>query len=238
MKSYNISIRALNQLGQSENYTSIIVQTKDVPINNQGYFDDSVFSSEKKRTFCDTFSDLSIIDKCYLNLRDRALEYRLDNETFHLIKIPLCIRINLSNETSLCEKIVTSTGIIQLNQSAIDSISNVSICLDEYEEFCGETYPIEISTEKFEFSKAKIYIDSNLLESFRTFDWMLIMIISIICFAFLLFVVGVICLICKCRRRRRENTHQPRDNFMILTSNKTTSEQPVIIEPVLSNSTK
>jgi hypothetical protein len=76
---------------------------------------------------------------------EKSLHYRLNNLSFLSIKIPLCIRIDLSNQTNLCQHILRSHGIIKLNENNLNNIQNVSICLDQYEDFCGKSIRIKIS---------------------------------------------------------------------------------------------
>ena len=121
---YNVSIRARNRLGQSRKSLSIKGQTKDVPIARE---------------------DLPQIEYSSLHFSDRTLDYRLNNFTFISSKIPLCLRIDISNRSTICERIVTSSGIIQLDDNDLMNVLNVSICLDQYEDFCGQAIPVEKS---------------------------------------------------------------------------------------------
>ncbi len=91
--------------------------------------------------------DLPLIEYSSLHLSEKSLHYRLNNFSFTSIKIPLCIRIEISNETNLCQRIVTSSGIIKLYENNLNHIRNISICLDQYEDFCGESVLIKISKE-------------------------------------------------------------------------------------------
>lgn len=128
LQDYNITVRAFNQLGASANSAYLHVKTKDVPIVR---------------------SDLPLIESAFVTPVDTSLHYRLDNRTFQSMKIPLCIRIEIFNETSVCQRIVTSSGIFEFNAMNWREIRNLSVCLNEYEEFCGESVLIEIS--KFDF---------------------------------------------------------------------------------------
>jgi len=74
------------------------------------------------------------------------------------IKVPLCIRIEMLNQTNICQHIVTSSGIIKFNENYLNLIQNISICLDQYEDFCGESIKIKISKENYLFLN-KIFQD-------------------------------------------------------------------------------
>lgn len=124
LQDYNITVRAYNQLGTSANSAYLRVKTKDVPIVR---------------------SDLPSIDSAFLTPVDNSLHYRLNNRTYQSMKIPLCIRIEMFNETSVCQRIVTSSGIFEFNAMHWKEIRNLSVCLDQYEDFCGEPVMIEIS---------------------------------------------------------------------------------------------
>ncbi len=128
MEYYNITVQAFNQLGQSASSAFIRVQTKDVPIK---------------------ISELPLIEHSSLSLEDKTLHYHLDNSTFLSTKIPLCLRIDISNETNICQRIVTSSGILDINEKNIKYIRNLSICLDQYEDYCGESVLIKISKSIF-----------------------------------------------------------------------------------------
>jgi hypothetical protein len=69
----------------------------------------------------------------------------LNNTGFTSLKVPLCIRIDIYNRSNICERIVTSSGIIQLDENDLVNVFNVSICLDQYEDYCGKSIPVEMS---------------------------------------------------------------------------------------------
>lgn len=64
------------------------------------------------------------------------------------LKVPLCIRIDMSNRSSVCERIVTSSGIIKLDKTDLSSVHNVSVCLDQYEDYCSNAVAVEMSTRR------------------------------------------------------------------------------------------
>lgn len=121
---YNVSIRARNRLGQSRKSLSIKGETKDVPIGRE---------------------DLPQIEHSFVHFSDKSLDYRLKNFTFISSRVPLCLRIDIYNRSTICERIVTSSGIIQLEENDLINALNVSICLDQYEDFCGPAIAVERS---------------------------------------------------------------------------------------------
>ena len=86
-----------------------------------------------------------MIESSSIHLKDKFLDYHLTNESFFTLKVPLCLRIDIINRTNHCERIVTSSGIIHLDEIDPLHIVNVSICLDEYEDYCSETLPVDLS---------------------------------------------------------------------------------------------
>ena len=130
LEYHNITVRAYNKLGQSSTNEVIRVQTKDIPIKKE---------------------DLPIIEHSVLDLSEKLINYRLNDSSFTLIKVPLCIRIDIFNRTNLCQHIVTSSGVLKLDEEDFNNAVNVSICLDQYEDFCGETIPVEISKKNLVF---------------------------------------------------------------------------------------
>lgn len=128
LQYYNITVRAFNQLGSSAISAFLRVQTNDVPI---------------------TQSDLPLIESAVFTPGDHSLHYRLDNITFHSMKIPLCLRMEIFNDTSVCQRIVTASGSFDFSDKDWKDIRNLSVCLDQYEDFCGESVGIEISKSVF-----------------------------------------------------------------------------------------
>jgi hypothetical protein len=128
LEYYNITVRAYNKIGQSSTYAFLRVQTEDVPIKRE---------------------ELPIIEHSLLHLSEKVINYRLNDSSFLSIKVPLCIRIAIYNRTNTCQHIVTSTGVLKLDDEDFNNIINVSVCLDQYEDFCGETMPVEISKRMF-----------------------------------------------------------------------------------------
>lgn len=121
---YNISIRSRNRLGQSRKSISIKTETNNVPISKD---------------------DLPQIEYSSIHFLDRSLDYRLNNYSFVSSKVPLCLRIDVYNRSTLCERIVTSSGVIKLDENDLNNVVNVSICLDQYEDYCGQAIPVEMS---------------------------------------------------------------------------------------------
>ncbi|CAF3337413.1 unnamed protein product [Rotaria sp. Silwood1] len=190
LKYYNITVRAVNQGGQSAAIGFIRVRTKDVPIKQE---------------------DLPIIEHSSLYLSEKTINYRLNESSFTSIKVSLCIRIEIYNRTNLCQRIVTSSGVLKVNETDLNNIINISICLDQYESFCGEMFPVEIKRDV-------------------SFDWVLILLLSIITVLFLiLFGLGIFCFIIN--RKRLRNTNHSR----VRISNKISSNDPVSTKSVISN---
>lgn len=65
------------------------------------------------------------------------------------MNVPLCIRVEIYNYTNPCQRIVTSSGILKLDENHLNENMNLSICIDQYENFCGETVQVELSKEIF-----------------------------------------------------------------------------------------
>ncbi|CAF0978283.1 unnamed protein product [Rotaria sordida] len=190
LEYYNITVRAYNQLGQSSDIVFLRIRTKDVPIKKE---------------------DLPIIEYSLLYLSEKTINYRLNESSFTSIKVPLCIRIELYNRTNICQRIVTSSGILKIQENDLNNIINISICLDQYENFCGEMIPIEIKRE-------------------TSFDWIFILISSIITVLFLILCgLGIFCFITNHKRLR--NTNHSRVNI----PSKISSQDPVSTKPVISN---
>jgi len=129
-------------LGQSRNSASIIVQTKNVPIEKEGL---SLKTSQSSSIRDHFYLDLPQIEYSTIHISDKTLDYRLNNTSFTSLKVPLCIRIDIFNRSNICERIVTSSGIIQLDENDFLNVFNVSICLDQYEDYCGKSIPVEMS---------------------------------------------------------------------------------------------
>jgi hypothetical protein len=58
--------------------------------------------------------------------------------------------MEIYNRTNRCERLVTSSGVIPLEDNDLLNILNVSLCLDQYEDYCGQTMTVEISTQNEE----------------------------------------------------------------------------------------
>ncbi len=121
---YDVSIRAQNRLGQSRTSISIKAQTKDVPIEKE---------------------QLPQIEHSTIHFSEKTLDYRLNNSSYNSLKVPLCLRIDIYNRSTICERIVTSSGVIKLDENDLNNVLNVSICLDQYDEYCGKAIPVEMS---------------------------------------------------------------------------------------------
>ncbi|CAF1149692.1 unnamed protein product [Adineta ricciae] len=194
LEHYNITVRAHNQLGQSAKSAFLRVQTKDLPIGKE---------------------ELPLLEYSSLHVSERSIHYRINDSVFTSLKVPLCIRIEVSNYTHTCQRLVTSSGMIKLDKAFVNRVVNTSICLDQYENFCGEIFPVQIKRE-------------------TTFNWIFIIVSSVITVTLLILIgLCIFCLILKRRKRRRNPTHS-----LITISNKKPSQHPVILEPVTSNSTK
>ncbi|CAF1385753.1 unnamed protein product [Adineta steineri] len=183
---YNITIRAQNRLGQSRNTTSISVQTKNVPIEKE---------------------ELPQIEYSTIHFSDDTLDYRLNNLSFLSLKVPLCIRIDIFNRSNICERIVTSSGIIKLDKNDLLNVHNVSICLDQYEDYCGQVIPVETKRE-------------------IAFNWIFILIASIIVVFFL--ILCGLCIFCLIQNHKRRRNH----NHNMLTSS--IKKPPIVIESIHS----
>jgi hypothetical protein len=107
--------------------------------------------------------DLPQIERSTINFSEKTLNYQLNNFSFLSLKVPLCLRIDISNQTNRCERVVTSSGIIKLDENDLNHIHNVSICLDHYEDYCGKSLPVEMSMKNKIF-----FLSSNSFFFYRT----------------------------------------------------------------------
>jgi hypothetical protein len=92
--------------------------------------------------------DLPEIEHSAIHFAEKTLDYRLNNSSFVSFKVPLCIRIEIYNRSNICERIVTSSGVIKLDEVDLMNVLNVSICLDQYEDYCGKSIPVEMSMRR------------------------------------------------------------------------------------------
>ena len=145
LEHYNITVRAHNQLGQSAKSAFLRVQTKDLPIGKEG-----LFFFEWPQSIL-SFTELPLLEYSSLHVSERSIHYRINDSVFTSLKVPLCIRIEVSNYTHTCQRLVTSSGMIKLDKVFLNRVVNTSICLDQYENFCGEVFPVRISKWKFSF---------------------------------------------------------------------------------------
>ncbi|UJR25722.1 hypothetical protein I4U23_007074 [Adineta vaga] len=193
LEYYNITVRAHNQLGQSSKNAFLRLQTKDLPIGKE---------------------EIPLLEYSSLYLSEGSIHYRINDTIFTSVKVPLCIRIEISNQTHTCQRLVTSSGVIKLDKIFLNHMINTSICLDQYESFCGENFLVDIKRE-------------------TSFNWIFIIVSSIITVTLLILIgLCIFCFILK-RRRRRNTTHS-----LITISSKKSSQHPVILEPIAANSTK
>ncbi|CAF0805722.1 unnamed protein product [Adineta steineri] len=190
LEYYNITVRAYNKLGQSSTNAFLRVQTKDLPIKRE---------------------DLSILEHSSIYLFEKTLHYGLNDTSFSTIKIPLCIRIEITNQTYICQRIVTSSGLIKLDEIDLNNILYVSICLNQYEHFCGDSISVDIKRE-------------------TSFNWIFILVSSIIVVS-LLILCGL-CIFCFIfnRKQRRNATHT-----LVSIVSKKSSQSPIIIESIPNN---
>lgn len=131
-------------MGESQSTESIFVQTKDVPMKREGLIDDMFLSILIDRVYSIDL-DLPELEYSIIDYTDRSLNYRLNNDSFNSLKVPLCLRFHIYNHSNVCEHIVTSSGVIKLAEPDLFNVLNVSICLYQYEDYCGQTRTVEIS---------------------------------------------------------------------------------------------
>ncbi|CAF1643331.1 unnamed protein product [Rotaria magnacalcarata] len=187
---YNITIRARNHLGQSHSTASINVRTENVPIKRE---------------------DLPEIEYSTIDFTEKIIDYRLNNSSFNTLKVPLCLRIDIYNHSNLCERIVTSSGRIRLNEQYLLNIVNVSICLDQYEDYCGQTRSVEIKRE-------------------LVFNFINVLIASVIIVFFLILVGLCIFNVIRNLKRQRHINH----NIVTSSIKKSSIQHPIVIEPIHS----
>ena len=61
--------------------------------------------------------DLPEIEHAAIHVSERTLDYRLSNTSFLAAKVPLCLRMEIYNRTNVCERIVTSSGVLKLDDN-------------------------------------------------------------------------------------------------------------------------
>ncbi|CAF0743366.1 unnamed protein product [Didymodactylos carnosus] len=165
---YTVRVRAQNVLGISREYASVQVSTLQVPIRQE---------------------DLPLIEHATLHIGQRTISYYLnDNSTLLANKASLCIKVESQNGTIECKKIISSIGTLQLEHELDGDPTHltVSICLDNYEIYCGKAYPVEIKRQV-------------------SFNWLFVLIASVIV-VFILILFGL-CIFCTLQsRKRKRNT--------------------------------
>jgi len=143
----------------------------------------------------------------------------LTNSSFISLKVPLCIRIDIYNRSTICKRIVTSSGLIKLDENDLINVVNVSICLDHYEDYCGKIIPVEMSKKNklFSFFFDVFFFSLFCLERDVSFNWIFILIASIIIVFFLILCgLCIFCLIQNHKRRRNIN-HNISMNILIIS---------------------
>jgi hypothetical protein len=142
---YNVSVRAFNRLGQSVTQASLRVRTDDVPIRKEGTLRRSLYLSLCVRLEIHSLLDIPIIEHAAVHLSDKTINYRLNNASFAASKAPLCLRLEIHNQSNLCPRIVTPSGFFKLDDYEVQHIHNVSLCLDQYDGYCGKSVPVATS---------------------------------------------------------------------------------------------
>ncbi|CAF2092548.1 unnamed protein product [Rotaria magnacalcarata] len=197
LEYYNITVRAYNELGQSSTVAFLRVQTKDVPVRKE---------------------DLPNIEHSSLELSEKLINYRLNDSSFMSIKVPLCIRIEIDNETNICERIVTSSGVLRFNENNLNNNINLSICISQYENYCGESIPVQIKRD-------------------TSFNWVFLVLSSIITVALLILCgLGIFCFLTNRKQQRNTNLSRVIASDKAPSQNQVISTKPVI--PTTNSPTK
>ena len=151
--------------------------------------------------------ELPEIEHASIHVSERTLDYRLSNTSFLASKVPLCLRMEIYNRTNVCERIVTSSGVLKLDDNDLLNIVNVSICLDQYDDYCGKNIPVEISKRTAASPLASIRaLCNDDLEREVSFNWIFILIASILVVFFLILCgLCIFCFVQNCKRRRNIN---------------------------------
>lgn len=89
--------------------------------------------------------DLPIVEHAAVHPSDKTINYRLNNASFAASKAPLCLRLEIHNQTNLCPRIVSPSGFFKLDEYEVQHIRNVSLCLDQYDGYCGKSVPVATS---------------------------------------------------------------------------------------------
>ncbi|CAF4496236.1 unnamed protein product, partial [Didymodactylos carnosus] len=124
---YIVRVRSQNTLGISREYAMIQVTTLQVPIRQE---------------------DLPLIEHPMLHIGQRTISYQLnDNLTLVANKALLCIKVEGQNGTIECKKITSASGVLRLEHELNGDLTrlSVAVCLENYENYCGKAYPVEIS---------------------------------------------------------------------------------------------
>ena len=149
-----------------------------------------------------------------IHLSEKTLDYRVNNVSFLSLKVPLCLRMEIYNRTNRCERLVTSSGVIALDENDLFNLLNVSICLDQYEDYCGRTLAVEMS--KSQTTSCSLEMEGDVLEREVSFNWIFILIASILVVFFLILCgLCLFCLIQNCKRRR--SVHQNISKLIFLS---------------------
>ena len=244
---YNISVRAFNRLGQSVNQTFLRVRTDDVPIRKEGMLSSL---SLWIRWGIHSLLDLPIIEHAAVHPSDKTINYRLNNASFAASKAPLCLRLEIHNQTNLCPRIVTPSGFFKLDEYEVQHIHNVSLCLDQYDGYCGKSVPVATSKYPLYSEGVRWVLSLRFLEHNVSDSWIFILIAAVTMVSCLILLgLGLFCFIL--RRKRRRNAEQDignqsrhpvhLDQFTVClegSSSKKSSQHPIVTESVVSSANR
>ena len=195
--------------------------------------------------------DLPLIQHAAMHVSSKTIEYRLNDSSFSSLAIPLCLRLERHNRTNICQSILTPSGSFKLDSPDLTNVLNVSLCLEQYENYCGKTMPIAMRTRTSPLRIRTVRIARlfSIAERDVPFNWIFILIASIAIVSCL--ILCGLCIFCFIlRRKRRRNAHHNSGRLdavlhdgierfnSVIPSAKITAHHPIIIEPTLSNATR
>ena len=196
--------------------------------------------------------DLPLIQHAAMHVSSRTIEYRLNNASFSSLTIPLCLRLERHNRTNICQSILTPSGSFKLESPDLNNVLNVSLCLEQYENYCGKAMPIAMRTRTPRRRNGTVRIAClffSIAERDVPFNWVFILIASIAVVSCLILCgLCIFCFILRRKRRRNAHHNSGRPNAIpradkersdsVIPSAKITAHHPIIIESTVSSATR
>ena len=206
--------------------------------------------SFQENTKIDLCSDLPLIEHASVHPLTKTIHYRLNNASFSTLKVPLCLRIEIHNQTKSCPRIVTSSGFFKFEGHQLKNILNISLCLDQYADYCGQAVRVSTSKCSLLYSLRWSDVSFRLVEHDASISWIFIL-IGAVTIVSCLILCGLIIFCLVVRRKRRQNNDQsigididishPFLSYvddLVASSMKKSSKHPVVTESVVSNTSR